>query len=680
MANVLSSLADVEGARAGTYLVASGTPAFFPVMGLIEDGQFEYVGEAYEDGSKIVEVRVGGARTLAGPNDQRTITIGSEFFATALKDYREWNIKWWREAVQNSVDAGARTIHLESRVLDDGTIQVSIDDDGTGMDEDTLLSKFLVLGGTTKIGQGGVAGGFGKAKELLLLPWVSWLIHTRNTLVKGAGIDYTVFSNYEPRQGTRLEVRMPPDKYTDYVSAIAFVEKCYLPHVTFFINGKKVAANLKAKDLIIKSEKADFYFTPNAKKDDKKHYYAYVRVRGLYMFSSHIGEIPGHVLVELTAPSVEVLTANRDGFRDWSTGHEMDKFAARIAKDNMSALREKQGMIRKKYRGAGKFRAKKNAGAALEQIGPAQSKLADADVERLSGMVEAITQARTEAASPPAEPRSSPWKDTAYDPSSPQPSRGSYEEVHSQRTFVPSSGEGFRPGSSSSGGGRAHVFVPATADEEGSEPDPNVHVHHQPMINLVPTSLVSTLLDQDFRGPNHIEAAVKQLVWEPDFFVINEIDGFKIPKKFMPETMTPTILRLARVWTELCRYVLMQLGSTAEFGVGFMFSTDARASAILEKGEDDAEDDPGSWLMLNPYLDVYERKEVLRPTKGEDLKWLYAAAVHECTHVASQLKYHDESFAAALTKNFAICADGYRKIKAIVSGIKLRDGSVSVED
>jgi hypothetical protein len=67
------------------------------------------------------------------------------------------------------------------------------------------------VGATTKTGPSGAAGGFGKAKELLLLPWIAWRVHSRDTLVEGVGIDYTV-KRAPMRQGTRLDVVMPPDK------------------------------------------------------------------------------------------------------------------------------------------------------------------------------------------------------------------------------------------------------------------------------------------------------------------------------------------------------------------------------------------------------------------------------------------------------------------------------------
>jgi hypothetical protein len=196
-------------------------------------------------------------------------------------------------------------------------------------------------------------------------------------------------------------------------------------------------------------------------------------------------------------------------------------------------------------------------------------------------------------------------------------------------------------------------------------------------LQATPSAAVAhAMLDQHFLGPNHLEAAVKQLVWEPDFFLVNEVEGYKVPKKFYPESMTPTILKLAKTWTELCRYVLMQLGSEEHFGVGFVFSEDAAAQAITDE---DREGRTEKWIMLNPFKDVRERREIWRPAQDSDLKWLYAAAIHEATHIADRISYHDESFARALTNNMAKCADGYRKIRQIAAGIRTRGTNGSPE-
>lgn len=583
IAERLEDLRELEEARPGIYVVQSGTTAYFPAMARIESGAAKFIGELYEDTTRVVAFQIGKAHKNPEPT-KRSITIGHEFFVTALKDYDDWQLKWWREAIQNSVDAGARNIDLGVQPQN-GAHLVWADDDGSGMDEDTLINKFLVLGGTTKI-LGGTAGGFGKAKELLLLPWISWKIHSRDTIIEGAGIEYTV-EKAPHRQGTRLEVVMPEDKKTTASHAMAFIEKSFLPRIRFTVNNNVIEANLKGNDLVSSvPDKADIYFS----KSENKQPYLYVRTNGLFMFQKYVGEIPGYVMVELIAPSVQILAANRDGFRDYTVAREVDRLAERIAKDTLSAFRAKQGIVRKKYKGTGKFKAAANL---LEQIGPTSNKkLSESDMQQI---VEALK----------------------------------YQESIERPTDI--------------------------------QAPP-------------PTSAVMAMLDQSFTGPNHIEAAIKQLAWEPDFYLMNEIENWKVPKKFFPETMTPMVLKLTKSWTELCRYVLMQLGSDAKFGVGLIFSESIAAAAVTERGDENEE----HWLMLNPFKGMTEG-DIWSPSQNADLKWLYAAAIHEATHVADKISYHDESFASALTRNMARCADGYRKIKQIVSDIRAR-GSLKADD
>ena len=127
------------------------------------------------------------------------------------------------------------------------------------------------------------------------------------------------------------------------------------------VNGEATKAELRGVNLISTVEgKAEIYYTPA----DSKQSQLYVRTKGLFMFSIYIGEIPGFVLAgSLIAPSIEILTANRDGFRDYYVKREIAQLAERIAKDNMSALKSKKGLIRQKFSGSGKFKARERAAA-----------------------------------------------------------------------------------------------------------------------------------------------------------------------------------------------------------------------------------------------------------------------------------------------------------------------------
>lgn len=575
--------------KPGLYVAASDGDAYGPLLALITAGGATFLGENIDTrGRKIIAASVGTRRNPS-------IGISREFFTTVLKEYDDWPEKWWREAIQNSVDAGATNIECAVTENPDGTWTASMTDNGGGMTEDVLINKFLMLGGTTKVGTGGTSGGFGKAKELLILPWITWDVHTRDRLVTGSGIDY-VIEDAPKIQGTKILVVMPADQHTTGAAAIAFIQKCYLPHVKFRVKAtfqesqrnwdKPIRADLKANDLLESVPgKAEAYVT----KVDYTPSSMLIRTNGLYMFSQYIGNTPKkQVIVEITAPSIQILTANRDGFRDYDVRRAVGALGERVAKDILSALQAKSGIIRKKYEGAGKFKARQRQAEALSNVGPIgpTSKgvvlLPPAEVAQLSRVVEDIRLAS------PGNPA------------------------------IPNQG-------------------------------------------LATELLTSTV----YHGAHHIEEAVRQLVWEPDFFLINEIEDFRVPKKFKPETMTPRVSKLVRTWTELCRYVLMQLGNFREYGVGLIFS-EYKGAAYLHEGDE-------HWLLLNPYKDVWDRKDTWSPTKKDDLKWLYASAVHECTHLADGIEYHDESFAAALTFNIAKTADGFKYVSKIARSLRMRD-------
>lgn len=478
----------------GVYVAASDSDAYGPVLAMIEAGLAEDLGENIEPrGVKIQAMRVGTK------SRNPAIGISREFFTTVLKDYEDWPEKWWREAVQNAVDAGASEIICEVTQNLDGTYTVSSQDNGGGMDEDILINKFLMLGATTKVGEG-AAGGFGKAKELLLLPWLSWRVHTKNRIVDGQGIDYNI-SEGSMLRGTRIEVVMPADRATSIAAAESFIEKSYLPGVKFRIQNrssslpeldfdKTMRAKLQGKDLLESVPgKADIYVT----KVNFDPHNMLIRVNGLYMFNRYIGTVEGkQVIVEITAPSVEILTANRDGFRDRETRRAVDDLGERITKDIRSALQVKRGLIRQKYQGSGKFRAQERQTRALDHIGP------------IPETIRGVTSIREE------------------------------DVVELSRV------------------------VEDMANEPGSTAIPN---------RQLATELLGSVT---FNGAHHVQEAIRQLVWEPDFYLVNEIEGFRVPKKFKPETMAPRTRKLVRTWTEFCRFVLMQLGNYRPFGVGLI--------------------------------------------------------------------------------------------------------------
>lgn len=591
----------------GLYTAPSDSPSFGALRGLAVEDEAEYIGETQlEDGRRAIVVRVHGHRMR--PNAQSSITIGAEFFSAAKDDYSNWREKWWREALQNSVDAKASRIVCEVRHLDEHgaiippnlvndarypakSVLVTVDDDGVGMDEEILLRKFLVLGGSGKKGAAGSLGGFGKAKELLLLPWMRWMIETQDLRVEGHGIQYDL-TRVPARRGTRLTVEMAPDDATSAPAAIAFIKKCFLPNVRFSVNDEVVKADLKTGDLVRELAGANVYFD---KKKRLSESMMLIRVGGMYMHQRWISEgIEGTIIVELTGRSIDLLTANRDSIRNYALGRELDQYVNELAADTKSATRGRKNMVREKFKGAGKFKtqAKRVEADVLYAIGDLEPKKGKLGKDQVSGILEILGE----------------------------------------------------------------VGVGALR-EEGGEDEGQV-------VFVPPPDAVSVYATESFLGPRHVEVLAKQLAWEPDFYLINEDPEFRVPSKFRPDKMPPAIRKLARFWAELCRFVLIQLNHGGEYGIGWIFDRNSIAAYQLDGRE--------QWLLLNPFVDARLDGEVYSLSNDEHLNRLYASAVHEATHMSDGIMHHNESFAAALTVNFAKTANKGRQIERIRKAVVAR--------
>lgn len=591
--------------RAGIYTARSGEQDFGYLNAMVAAGDARLLGERYDGRGRkhiVVEVAGRGGKYQANP----AIRIGREFFSAAIKDYADWREKWWREAIQNAVDAGADVIRCSVETIENGADSFNVvvcDDNGSGMSEEVLLDKFLVLGATTKKA-GTTTGGFGKAKELLLLPWISWKVETGNVVVGGQGADYEVSYIARARRGTRLTVHMPLDESTHVPACESFLGKCYLPRISFYVNRKPRRAALRKGEQVKEfSGKAAVYYDKRKSDYDR----VIIRANGLYMFSEFISaDVPGTIVVELLRPSVELLSANRDGFRDHELRWEMRKFADRLATDATQELKSKRGLIRKKFRGSGKFAAARTetlAAALLESLGPMVprgGKGADRGLVLSSAQEKEIaTVIETMAGAEQPEREFSEW------------------------------GEG------------------STA----AQPAPPINL--RPSVELAKAMLEGT----EVRGPTHMEAIAKQLAWEPDFFLYNNIEGWRVPKKFYPEKMAPTIRKLLRFWAELCRFALVGLGSEFQYGVGFVFDHNVHGMHVAEDGE--------NWLLINPFVETRPSDRIFSLGKKGDVDQIWSTVVHEVTHMADGIDYHGDSYASALTRNFGLLRRTERPIERI---------------
>lgn len=505
------------------------------------------------------------------------MAMPSSYFRTILREYANWREKFWREAVQNSVDAGAE--HIELGAVDEGShVRVWCDDDGSGMDEHTLMDVFLVFGGTNKTDDEGKAGGFGKAKELLLMPWIEWRVVSRGIEVCGKHNCKTM-----PRRvsdsvsGTRIEVLMPKEEATSITYAEFWLAKCTLPWLNVTLvssRGKSIVSpNLNPGRKVVEFDRADVRHSK-----DNAHNRLFVRICGLSMFEEWLPDgVNGSICVELKGKSTELLTANRDGLRDQKLADDIRQFVNSIAIDKKSVVDNAAFLT--VWNGSGKFavtaRRKRKIDAAQSIIDSSQASLDAASTkEDVSLAVEAA---------------------------------GSLA-------------------SSLSDGGVAFT-VRGTAAKR--------------MLRAV-----------KFESVRQVASAMSTLAWQPDFIIVNHT-GKKIGRRFTPEGMSSAAIKLATAWTEICRFVLIQLECSVEFGVGFVFG-EPRAAAVTENGQ--------KWLVINPTNEDGSTIKLCEETINE----LYASAVHECTHIANGISRHDEDFASALTSNFARCGGGWKVAAKIV--------------
>lgn len=616
-------------------------PEYGPAMAAVVAGEAELLYESFLPGGQK-EIIVGplGGRPLGGPlggvRRNPEVKISSRKFKITLKEYHSWRSSWWREVIQNSVDAGAANVYLSCSKTTDETGKlaylVSCTDDGSGMDDGILFGKLLTIGETGKEGQEATVGGFGVAKELILFPWLKWTIHTRNRLVVGSGLQYEVF-DAEFLQGTKVEVLMPDENTTRAYYASSVLGKSLFPEVTFHVKDvdenyfRIVKADLVGQRLV-SSTPGDFarvYFTPT------KHTTSTIIIRvagprgSLFMFDKWVGtDLPGIFLAEIDgSKSTIFLNSNRDGFSAEGTDLErvITNIAVQAAKDTQSFARRFQNLFKKVYAGEDElvYRARLEQAAAVEVVSDLFSNQAPAtEVKaKLDEIVERIRQKDTEEAL----------------------TRG--REGLSQNNYR-------------------------------SEAPPG--------------SLVEEIIEGVLRGRNTgqdtLETMAKQLVWRPPFTLINEIPDYIPPASFFPETMEKRAVRLLKVWGEMCRQVMIALNCPKPYGVEFIFSTKTGAAYMPYDQEaytgDRAQVD--GFLVLNPIKTSRrgsDKSKMLDPRK--DFNWLWAAAVHECTHMVDGIDAHDESFSSAYTSNVGKTLPWIKRSKKIMNTIGLGEGLSSKE-
>lgn len=268
---------------------------------------------------------------------QMQVKIGPDFFAKGLRDYSSWKWAWVRELVQNGVDAGSKNIRFST--FDNGeTCQAVCENDGPPMDRETLLNKFLCLGGSTK-DTGNSIGGFGMAKTVICYAHPSYTIHTGDIFISGSGGEFEMKEGETQHlNGVRTSVIL---NLTKDVVDREIKRFCRFMQgkngLRVFLNGEELRIDLNKN----KARRALSFATVHVTKsfDDL----LVVRANGVPMFYNYHNSKKG-VIVELTKPSTEVLTANRDGLQ-YKFQNELNGFIQQLVVDKKSALRQPETTI-----------------------------------------------------------------------------------------------------------------------------------------------------------------------------------------------------------------------------------------------------------------------------------------------------------------------------------------------
>lgn len=711
--------------RGRIYTADSDTDAYGSLLAAVDLGA-EFLGEHFlEDGVRSIAVRIpleGGARKNFGAQGAGRIRIGEAFYGKALLDYRpDWRPMWWREVIQNSVDAGRKKngmhnytkIDLKVEAQPDGSRLVSCTDNGGGMDWDTFKNKFLALGESGKPAGGrydyrkemartraateeteeGDAGGFGEAKRLLILPWLDVEVHCRDWITRATP---NKEEEFDPKpapfflDGMRLTVRMPASNYCDEEHALRVITRSFLPTVRFTVNGKGYKADLPLGEKEIEpfaeecSGKALLYHSPRSRKfradntadsidgyKPKKTGEMIVRKRGIWMFSLPVeSKVPGYLVLRLVAPSVDVLTASRMQIGDYELSDAVSAQLRELARDHHKALKSKKNHVWRPYKGSlGMVRAEvREENERLAAIMKQQVGAADKIAERESvAAVESFIE-RVNEVSERAEERA--------------------KEEGETRDKPVGAVEGPQVGDDSYGGKDEE-----DDDEGGDEQGPPKLTHDPSLAKVYAEAAAKAGAD----GMDALSAVIQNI---HDSTILSEIDDFyrdkesgkiltgkqyrlkhgleededppqrllwRPAKRFDPAHLTPQLRKLLKYWTECLSVILLALGEKRPFGVGWIFDfrkdSDGNAEGALAAH---AQRDGKHWLLLNPFRAGDIQAEALYSLRNDhDLKLIHSCAMHEATHFHNYAPDHDVDFAIALTKNIAIANLSLSDLRAI---------------
>lgn len=249
-----------------------------------------------------------------------TVTISHEHFKKSKLEYTNWMQAIFREAIQNSVDAGGTSLEIDYFQNDDDNIDLTFKDNGSGMSIDVLINVLLTMGGSKKDNDEAI-GGFGYAKSILFFAHNEYTIKTKDIILKGQGGNYNYTENNDKVSGTIFNIIIENDHYhTNMLNIDLYLRKIIefsnLKGITFFINGEKNLYKYNKYDFDLNSDLGKIEFSDNGYSNYSD---LWIRINGLAMFKhsvyNHEKQSSFVGVLNLNKTPLESLTANRDGLQ-----------------------------------------------------------------------------------------------------------------------------------------------------------------------------------------------------------------------------------------------------------------------------------------------------------------------------------------------------------------------------
>lgn len=280
--------------------------------------------------------------------ETRQVQVPHSYFQKAKAEYSDWRWAVIREFIQNSYDAQAATIDFRLTANTAGRIELQVDDDGIGMDEDTLLNVLLCMGGSRKLE--GSIGGKGWAKAILFFAHHAYSIRTGNLRIDGSGGEYRLTVEPTGIAGTQIAVELGDESVlleSWHERIKTYVGSCFMEYAT----GRPVTVCLDGEVLPQNNEGIYSYAVQTSlgtmwyDETQGSRSAFVVTVAGLPMFvetfysDTNQSALSGGL--ELDAGSA-VLTANRDGFTS-AVREQFSQIVGRLVQ-NQSAVRYGQAL------------------------------------------------------------------------------------------------------------------------------------------------------------------------------------------------------------------------------------------------------------------------------------------------------------------------------------------------